>query len=204
MNSLIQRFSKIIASPLNYNEEQTAVIQYGLFAIVQIVLIGLLITLIGILADCVLECWIVYVAAGLLRKSTGGAHAKTANACLVVSVIAVSIIGMTSRYITFLPYALPVSIILSLFAFMLGCFIVFKLAPVGHPNKPLNKPEKIKRLRRQSLIILLIYAAFAILFLVLSHRFERSISLLVSLCLSVLWQAMTLVKSAGSSVGGCS
>ncbi len=204
MDKLVQKLTNMITDPLQYDGEQRAVVQYGLFAIVQIISIGLIITLVGILADCVWECWIVYIAAGLLRKSTGGAHAKTPNACFVVSIITVSIIALISHYILLLTYALPVSIILSVFAFLLGCFIIYKLAPVGHPNKPLNKPEKIKRLRKQSFITLLIYVAIFVIFLVLSFKLDRSMALLVSLSLSVLWQAFTLVKSAGNSVGGCS
>lgn len=202
MNFLIHKLTEIITSPFDYDDEQRAVIQYGLFAILQIVLIGLVITLIGLLADCVLECWIVYVAAGLLRKSTGGAHAKTANACFVVSIFAVTIIGLISRYFDILPLSLPVGITFGVLTFSMGSVLVYRFAPIGHPNKPLDKSDKVKRLRRQSFVTLVVYAVIAVSLSVAAVLDELGISLFISLSLAVLWQSLTLVKTVLYHNGG--
>ena len=81
LEQLVQKMSQKIASSLNYDQEKQAVIQYGLFGIVQTIAIALVITTYSLITDILWECWIVYLTAGILRKSTGGAHAKTSSGC---------------------------------------------------------------------------------------------------------------------------
>lgn len=196
MEFLVEKLANLITEPLHLDDEKRAVVKYGLFAIVQMILIAVIISLFGVLTGCLLECWVFYTAAGLLRKSTGGAHAKTSNGCLVVSVLAVSLFGIGARYFRALPHSIAIGTALCIVALAVACLLVYKLAPVDSPNKPLTSQKKIDRLRRQSGVTLLVYSALVVIFLLLSDRYFFTISLAVSLSLATLWQSLTLVKAA--------
>lgn len=195
MENFVHKLALHLTAPLKYDDEQRAVVQYGLYAIIQMLAIAIVIILFGLIAGCLWECIIIYSAAGLLRKSTGGAHAKTSNGCLVVSIIAVTIFGAGSRYITLIPYGFYICFVLSPIFFLAACIIIYKLAPVGHPNKPLNSPQKRKKLRRQSLITLVLYATAVFVLLIISFYNTRTLNIAFSLCIATLWQSLTLVKA---------
>lgn len=195
MEQLVQKLTEKMTASLQVDDEKRAVIQYGLFALVQMVSIGLVITLFGLLTRCLWECWIVYMAVGLLRKSTGGAHASTSNGCFVVSVVAVSVIGWLSHLIPTLSFGDVIAAGITAVVFLAGCLLVYWFSPVEAPNKPL-KPEKIKRLRKQSLMTLSVYLVFIAIFSAAFFVFERAtLSLALSLSLATLWQSLTLVKA---------
>ena len=97
MEKLVEKLADAITAPLGYDSEQRAVVQYGLFAVVQILVVAAIISVFGIVAGCIWECWISYLSVAILRKSTG-AHANTNNECLVISVLVISLIGLISRY----------------------------------------------------------------------------------------------------------
>ncbi|MDD3832349.1 MAG: accessory gene regulator B family protein [Oscillospiraceae bacterium] len=195
MEKFVGKMANKIATNLKYDDEQRAVIQYGLYAILQIIITAIFILLIGFFTHSLWECIIVYISVALLRKSTGGAHAKTSNGCLVVSIIAVSALSIISRYFTFFQYGYIIGFVLSPVFFLVSCLIIYKLAPVGTENKPLNSPEKIKRLRKQSFITLIFYACILAGMLILSIYYDRALNLAFSLGVATLWQALTLVKA---------
>ncbi|MDD2361825.1 MAG: accessory gene regulator B family protein [Oscillospiraceae bacterium] len=195
MEKIVGKLADTIAANLKYDDERRAVIRYGLYAILQIIITAVVILLVGIFTHSLLECIIVYISVALLRKSTGGAHAKTSNGCLIISIIAVSALSIISRYFTLLQYSSIICLILSPAFFMISCFIIYKLAPVGHENKPLDSPNKIKRLRKQSFITLVVYALLLTALLILSIFYERALNLAFSLGVSTLWQSLTLVKA---------
>lgn len=193
MEKLVSKLAVILTSPLQYDEEKRAVVQYGLFAIIQIVIVAIIISLFGALTGCFLECWIVYLTVAILRKSTGGAHARTINGCLLVSVIVIAILGLLSRYLYLMPYGFEICLFLCPFAFFTGCLIIYKFAPVGSKNKPLKSEKKIKRLRNQSFITLLFYAIITCLIVLYSLHNRHYIGFAVGITLSVLWQSITLL-----------
>lgn len=204
MEKLVNKLAGFLTTPLQYDSEKRAVVQYGLFAIIQILIVAFIISLFGFLTGCIFECWIVYLTVVILRKSTGGAHASTSNGCLVVSVVVVSIIGFSSHYLYVLPHGFEIGLAICPITFLTGCFIIYKLAPVGSKNKPLKSPEKNKRLRRQSFITLIIYTFIALLLIIISFKRQSSLYLAVSLTVSVLWQAFTLLIAVIKKVDGFS
>lgn len=195
MDKIVHKLSSLLTDSLNYDEEQRAVVQYGLYAILQIVFIAIVIIVFGILAGCLFECCIVYLSVAVLRKSTGGAHAKTSNGCLVASIICVSLFGFGTHYITLLNYGSYICYVLSPVFFIAACLIVYKLAPVDNPNKPIKSPQKIKRLRLQSFYILIVYILLAVILFIVSFYYKRALNLLFSLSVAVFWQSLTLLKA---------
>jgi len=195
MEKLVKKLADAITVPLGYDSEQRAVVQYGLFAVIQILVVAVIISVFGIVAGCIWECWISYLSVAMLRKSTGGAHANTSNECLVISVLVISLIGLISRYFRLMPHALLIGLVICPVLFFVSCLIVYKKAPVDSEKKPIKSAEKIRRLRLISLVTLIIYALLAFLLFAVSFNNLIYLSLAVSLNLSVFWQSLTLLMA---------
>lgn len=195
METLAHNIAQKIAFQLAYDEDRQSVIAYGLTAIFQILTIFAVISIIGVIFDFWYECVIIFLEVGIIRKSTGGAHSQTMKGCLMISVLSVILLSTLSRYLLNqnITYFFNCGISVLILAI---CFIVFYLrVPVDSPNKPIVRPEKIKRLRRQSFFILsiLILITFACIFLTTWN--QRFYSIAVSIRLALLWQLLTLTKT---------
>ena len=192
IEKLARNLADKIALQLDYNENRKAVITYGLIAILQIVTIFTITTILGILFDFWYESVIIFLEVGIIRKSTGGAHASTMNSCIVVSVVSITILSMISRYLFCLPVSVLINTLISLIIYII-CFVIFYLrVPVDSPNKPIIKPEKIMRLRKQSFIILTVCCIISIIFVVLARYNNRFYSIAVSIRLGMLWQLFNI------------
>ena len=183
-----------IAVEMNFDENKKAVIAYGLTAIFQIATIFAVISIIGILFDFWYESIIIFLGVGIIKKSTGGAHSQTMEGCLVISVLSITILSTLARYFFDFPLSKFVNFGISIFVFIF-CFIVFYIrVPVDSPNKPIVKPEKIKKLRRQSFLILTIFFLLSIALIILTTWYNRFYSIAISIRLSMLWQLFMLTR----------
>lgn len=193
MEQLAKRIASSISGKLNYDDDRRAVIAYGLIAIFQMSTIGLLVSVIGLWAGFWYEAAVIFFGVGLLRKSTGGAHAQTLLGCTIISVCSICLMAAFCRYIMMY---LPVYQLIAVYMILYGvCFAVaYQKVPVDTPNKPITRPEKIKRLRRQSFFKL--GACFVLTFgLVLSSPVNlRLAGIAASVCCAILWQILTLTK----------
>ncbi len=170
-------------------------IAYGFIAILQMASIFTIISIIGAIFDFRYESILIFLGVGIIRKSTGGAHASSINSCMVISVLSITMLSTMSRYLLCVPIDLYINVFISLIIFVI-CFIVFYLrVPVDSPNKPIVKLEKIVRLRKQSFIILTVCCFISIVFALLTSYDIRFYSIAVSIRLAVLWQTMTLTKT---------
>ena len=183
-----------IAVEMNFDENKKAVIAYGLTAIFQIATIFAVISIIGILFDFWYESIIIFLGVGIIKKSTGGAHSQTMVGCIVISVLSITILSILARYFLDFPLSKFVNFGISIFVFIF-CFIVFYIrVPVDSPNKPIVKPEKIKKLRRQSFLILTIFFLLSIVLIILTTWYNRFYSIAISIRLSMLWQLFMLTR----------
>jgi accessory gene regulator B len=191
---LAHKIAEKIALQLDYDDERKAVVAYGLIGIIQMVTIFIIITIIGLIFDTWYESMIIFLGVGMIRKSTGGAHAGTMLSCNIISVVTVTILSALSRYILNIPFNTYVNLGLTVFLFVI-CFIIFYLrVPVDSPNKPITKPEKIRRLRRQSFLILTLLILTAGISILFTDYNDRFYSIAISIRLILLWQSLTLTK----------
>lgn len=195
IEKLAYNISEKIALQMEYDEDKKAVIAYGLMAMFQMAAIFILISCIGILLDFWFESIIIYLSVGIIRKSTGGTHASSMNSCIIISVLSITLQSAISRYLLGEPINIFINIIISIIIFAI-CFIVFYFrVPVDTPNKPIVKPEKIKRLRKQSFLLLIICFILTILFAILTNFDKRFFSIAVSIRMAMIWQVFTLTKT---------
>lgn len=195
MEKMAHDFSRIIAAQLHYDEDKEAVIAYGLTAIFQIAVIALFITVIGLLCRFWYEALIIFAGVGILKKSTGGAHSQSINSCTLISVMSIALFAALSRYVFGSPTHLFINYCAAFLVFILSGVVFLKYVPVDSPNKPIKKPEKIKRLRRQSFILLVIYTVSSVLLIFFGAEHPRFYSFSVCIHFILMWQAFMLTKS---------
>lgn len=91
------------------------------------------------------------------RLNAGGFHAKTHTGCTAVLVAALLLYIAALRFMP--ATAKTISAAISL---IISIIIIFKFAPVEHPNNPLSNKSRHK-LRKRSIILLCIWSALCIL-----------------------------------------
>ncbi len=194
METLAHSIAQKIATHMDFDEDKKAVIAYGLTAILQIIFIFIIISIIGIVFDFWFESIIIFLGVGLIRKSTGGAHSQTMYGCIVISILSVSLLSALARYIVNFPWFMLHNFIISLITYITCGSIFYLRVPVDNPKKPIETPKKIKRLRKQSFIILTIFFLLSVVTILLTTLSYRFYSITSILRLTMLWQAFTLTK----------
>lgn len=201
MENICSNIASSIGKKLNYNDEQVAVVAYGLFAIFQTIGMFILSSIIGIVLGCWIECFIIFLTVGVMRKYTGGAHSSTLLGCTLFSLFIIGSLGYISRYAfidiylslqgTYLHYLIFLCYI-PIYTTMV--LIVKKLSPVDSPNKPIRKLEKIKNLNNYSVILVLFYFFLSALFFSIANYNIRFLTISISLLCATVWQTFTLTK----------
>lgn len=194
MERAAHHLSEKIAFHMQFCDEKRAVIEYGLLAIFNIAVIGIGISLISIFFHVWYESVTIFLGVGLLKKSTGGAHAQTMLGCAVISVLSITGVALAARYALDDPINIYINIGISIIVFAFCFFIFNKTVPVDTPNKPIRKPEKIKRLRRQSFVLLGLYTALAVATALMTPLWNRFGSLSYCIRFVLLWQTLMLTR----------
>ncbi len=194
MEKLAHNIAEKIALHMQFDKDKKAVIAYGLTAIFQMVTLFVIITCIGTVFHFWYESIILFIGVGVIRKSTGGAHSKTMYGCILISSLSVTIFSSLSRYILGIPIDIYLNLGVSVLVYIICLFVFYKRVPVESPNKPIRSPEKIKRLRKQSFIIITIFFLLSVISVFLSLRYNRFYSIAVCIRLMMLWQVFTLTK----------
>ena len=144
------------------SKSKEAIYAYGMELLISDVLNTLIVLLIA-LTSHTLPAVIIFIAVFMiLRRFVGGYHANNHLSCmftLIMVMLRIQLMWILSIY--FITIALPV---------------IFCIAPVPHPNKPMSE-EKRNRLRKRSIISIVALSAVVIALIV----FQREeISLYVS------------------------
>lgn len=95
------------------------------------------------------ECLLIYLVVGTFRKCTGGAHAPSLLCILIQSAHHRSDGG--AGPVSAGSRLTPLTASLCLLAFVWIWWIIIRRVPVDSPNKPIRRPEKIRRLRPSEL-----------------------------------------------------
>lgn len=182
-----------LKNQLNLDEDKASIIEYGLFAFFHMSISILLVAVIGLIFNVMIEALIISFVVAILRKFSGGAHASTALNCAIVGVL----ISIIPAYITKnLNFNINYIIFIGIPLYIISLIIVYKLAPVDSPNKPIKKKEKIKKLKKGSIILLSIYMIIVAFNVIIYYISKNHIFLVYSACIYIgmLWQVFTLTK----------
>lgn len=202
MEKLAHNIAAKLALELNYDNDKKEIIAYGIFALLQMIISILLVIIFGYKFNVLIEALIISFTTSILRKYSGGVHASSSAICMFVGT-AICIGQALLAVFVLKPYiTLTYIVIIGLLTFSWTYNIIFKLAPVDSPAKPIKKAEKKKRMKKISVLVLNFYVLLAILNVTLYLNTVNIEFLVYCLCifLGVAWQAFTLTKIGFSTL----
>ena len=152
-------------------ESREAIYAYGMELLLSDVLNTLIVLLIALISHT-FPAVIIFTAVFMgLRKFVGGYHANSHLSCMftlvaVILIFSYGICNVPEKY----------AWVVSIGFVIISIPVVFNLAPISHPNKPVSDEKKVK-LKKHSRIFTLLLSTFA--FLLIMFRLN-TISLYVS------------------------
>ena len=195
VEKLCKRLSSFISKELDLEKDKEAVVNYGIFSLIQIFMsIGLVIVF-GLIFGVLIEALIASFTGSLLRKSSGGVHADSPGKCTAIGTVMCVGIGLISKKIDI---SISLMILIEICIFIWSYIIIFKYAPIDSLAKPIKKEDKRMKLKKASIVILTIYLIIITLNTILFHLSgeEKYIVYSLCMCFSIIWQVFSLTKSA--------
>ncbi|WP_160690448.1 accessory gene regulator B family protein [Clostridium sp. C2-6-12] len=186
---------------LNADEDKEQIIIYGAINLLQIIFAILWVIIFSLLLGVPFEALLFSVTTGILRKYSGGVHASSPSRCIIIGTSIACIAGISIDYILYklsLFTIMWTSVTCIIFAFT----VVVKNAPVDSIKKPITNIEVKKQFKKKSITAILFFTGIILILFILSQRYSGLyyIKLIESICLGMLWQAITLTKGGISLV----
>lgn len=180
---------------LDFDDDTEEVVIYGATNIIQITISFLLAIAIGFLFGVLYESVLFTFIVSMLKKYSGGAHASSPGRCLFIgSAISVGFSLLISKIlckqniwsITFLAI---VGIVISI-------YIIIKKAPVDSEKKPITGDKMRQRLKRNSIVTILIFSIVMVIALFIFKVSSNIAYIKIFECIGigVLWQSITLTN----------
>lgn len=191
---MISEISKRTAGFLSKNmiieTEYEEVYAYGIEILLSTILNFIVALIIAIISHEFVACLINLTAFVTIRIYAGGYHADTHLRCMTILIGVLLIFIFVIKVIS-----LKLMMILSPILLIISAVIIFKYAPVEHPNKPLSDKKKLK-LRRKALISLSIWILFCICFSFIKIEFTfYAVSGIFSLTVALIAEIIKLHNS---------
>lgn len=193
IQKMCEHLSNKISGELNLGTDQSAVIHYGLFAIIQTVIAIFTEGVLGILLGVFIPTFIISLAGVILRKYSGGVHAQTPEECIVIGII-VSVGG--AFIVSRISWNGGGILFLICIVFSMAYPIIWKLAPVDSSAKLIKKEEKKQQLKKKSILILNINLLICVMSLLMYlHNNNTELLVYIScICCGIGWQVFTLTN----------
>lgn len=194
IENICEKISSYISQELSLDNDKKAVINYGIFAFIQMGICIVLVMVFGVVFNVFFEALIISFAVSILRKSSGGAHASSPKKCAIIGTISSITLGIISKYARI---DFKYLVVIGLVVFTWAYYFVYRLAPVDSIAKPIKNIEKRKRLKKNSILILNIYLIIIIINFIYFYFIKNSNVLVYTLCIymGILWQVFSLTKS---------
>lgn len=184
-----------ITQELELDDNQKAVINYGIFAIVQSSIAIILSIVFGIIFDVLMPTLVISLSAVILRKYSGGVHAQKPEYCVAIGTI-ISVGGaVIISHISWDIYSISIA---GIILFIISFYIVNKLAPVDSKAKPIKRVDKRQKLKKKSIFVLSVYLILCLVGIIhtLYNSNGDTLLLLYVACIytGIAWQVFTLTS----------
>lgn len=159
MEKLVNEILSNAEQIYGFNESQKEIVQYGIKGFLEIGSNILLSVLILYLMNMIPEGIVFFLVFIPVRMFSGGYHMDTYIGCLLFSMITLVGILKGAEFLSFSRMVLHVGVFLFV-------TVIWKLAPVIHPNRPVSQRERqkiSKKLKISLLILLLVYGILGML-----------------------------------------
>jgi accessory gene regulator B len=130
---------KYVGNLVNKNIIETdkqQIYTYGIKQGILIIINIATVVAIGLVLVMLAESIVFLVTYILIRTYAGGYHAKSQLGCYIFSTVAITVILLGIKHITF-------SCFICLIAALISAIVIYVLSPIENINKPLSKKEKI-------------------------------------------------------------
>lgn len=201
MLTLTKKISASICSSLNITGEAREVLEYGMIALVQILILIPAILIIGLFTGTMWSALIICFTASFLRKYTGGVHVSSINICTIIGVTFCMSASVLIQYLLAQRVNLVWLAVILVSCYSLALVVITKKVPVDTPNKPINTEKKKKRLRKAAFIILASYAFVSMVLFYVSFRFNVTTIYIWSILFGLMWQILTLTQMGAIFIG---
>ena len=197
--SFVEKLSSSIAqglgNRLDKNDEEIAVLNYGLFFIIHTTTALIATLLVGIVLNVLLEIMIISIVASSLKRYSGGVHSSTPNRCTLSGLILSTSLAFCTKYVseTFDYNRLLFFIVIIL---VLSIYIFYNKCPVPSENKPLKNEKTRMKLRKKSLQLLSFYIVLSVILLIIYNinKIYLVKTILISVTLGVALQTFSISK----------
>ena len=99
IENICEKISCYIAQELNLDDDKKSVINYGIFAFIQMIICIALVIIFGFIFNVIIEALIISFTISILRKSSGGVHASSPERCAVIGTVSSVSMALISKYI---------------------------------------------------------------------------------------------------------
>ncbi len=176
---------------LNLSQEEEEIALFGLQFLLYSFTGYISILIIALLLGCFWTTLVATLTSAFLRLFSGGAHSRTPLTCTILGAVIAPLLGkialITSPLLTSSGLLLTVML-----GFIISLIIVWRLAPVDSPAKPITFAVHRKKLHNLSLASVCLITAVQYLLIINKDSFA---AIVLSASLGVWWQAFTLTKA---------
>ena len=152
-----QRLARYLAKELSLDEEKADVLRFGAESVLSTLLATLAVVITAWLLGCLPETLVALGAYAVVRNFAGGAHCSTPWRCSASSALMFPALGKSAVVLS--PHIPGSELYFVLVAGAVTLCLAAKLAPVDNPVNPILDRERSKRLKKYSIIAVLIVSA---------------------------------------------
>jgi len=201
MEKLAEIISKKIAGETSCSKESQEVIEYGIIAILQTIVISLFVLLPALFLGIFIQTFTFFISVSFLRRFSGGVHASSITSCTVISIISCLGFAYLAKYFSIWVTENYFIYLFGGITFITGFIVSFIKVPVDSPNKPIKNKSKIKELKIKSISLLLIYLTLASIFVINFINDNIYMGAYYAILFAVLWQSLSLTYAGQILLG---
>lgn len=161
--------AKHLAEALNENHQKRAVYYYGFFVVIGAVVKAFFMMSAAAILGALIPTALVILIFGSLRMLAGGYHMDTYGKCLLVSVTMFVAAGLIAQYTYVFWQAVYVAVLVAV-TFVTGLYVLIRYAPKDTFNKPITKPDQIKKFKLLSVAYLALWLAASIILIIYGQK----------------------------------
>lgn len=191
--NIAKRIARKISEELSFDLEKEEVIAYGIFGLLQISISMIVVFVVGIFFGVAKEALIISIVMASIRKTSGGVHATSPNRCMFIGTTLCILMSLATHNIRL---TFEWSVVINVSIFLRAYYLMYKLAPVDTPNKPIKNIDKRMRLKKISLVTLTLFLFIFISCLGLYRYYNNYTFIVYANCIGmgVILQIITLTS----------
>ncbi|ALB45904.1 accessory gene regulator ArgB-like protein [Clostridium beijerinckii] len=182
---------------LDFDDNTEEIVIYGAMNLIQTTVSFFLVIVIGFIFGVIYESLVFTIIVSILKKYSGGAHASSPGRCLFIgSVISIGLSLLISKILC--KQSVWGITVIGILCIAISLYIIIKKAPVDSEKKPITSNKMRQRLKRDSIVTILICSSVMVMVLLIFKISGNLVYIKIFECtgLGTLWQSFTLTKPA--------